>query len=254
MNLIFDSHAHYDDPAFDNDRDALLDNLFGGRIGYILNCASDISSAEKGLALCRRYPDMYLAAGVHPHEAENAPDDYLSQIEQLLKHEKAVAVGEIGLDYHYDFSPRETQIRIFKEQIELSKKLDLPVVIHDREAHGDTYPILREYRPRGVIHCFSGSVELMREAVALGMYIGLGGAVTFKNAKTPKDVAREVPIDRLLLETDAPYMSPVPMRGKRCSSDMIDFTAKEIADIRGISADELILATSTNAKRLFKIK
>lgn len=254
MSLIFDSHAHYDDEQFDSDRDTVLDSQFSGNVGFILNCASDLASAEKSIELCKKYKNMYVAVGIHPHEAEDAPTDYIDRIKNLLEYEKAVAVGEIGLDYHYDLSPRDVQKQVLTQQIKLAKELDLPVIIHDREAHGDMYPILQEYKPKGVVHCYSGSVELMREAIKIGMYIGLGGAVTFKNSKTPKEVAKEVPIDRLLLETDAPYMAPVPMRGKRCTSDMISYTAEEIARIREMSVDELISITDQNAKELFGIK
>ena len=189
--------------------------------------------------------------GIHPHETENIPENYLGTLAAYLNHRKTVAIGEIGLDYHYDFSPREAQKMSFEEQLSLAKELDVPVIIHDREAHADTLELLKKYRPKGVVHCFSGSVEMSEEIIKLGMYIGLGGAVTFKNAKNPMFVAKAAPLDRILLETDCPYMAPVPHRGTRCDSSMIKFTAEKIAIERGISADELFKATNENAQQLF---
>jgi TatD DNase family protein len=254
-NKIFDSHAHYDDERFDEDRLSAIENQFQNGVEYIINCSCTIDASRKNLELAKDFKNLYVAAGIHPHDAESANLDTLyDDLKELSKAEKMVAIGEIGLDFHYDFCERNHQQKVFIKQLEIANKLDLPVIIHDREAHELMYKILREYKPKGVIHCFSGSVELMKETVKLGMYVGLGGAVTFKNARVPVDVAREVPIDRLLLETDAPYMAPVPFRGKRCNSLMIDVTAEKIADIRGISKAELISVTNENAKRLFGIK
>ena len=165
-----------------------------------------------------------------------------------------MAIGEIGLDYHYDFSPRELQKELFELQLKLSKELDLPVIVHDREAHEDTMTLLKKYRPKGVVHCFSGSVEMAREVLKLGMYIGLGGAVTFKNAKKPVAVAAETDIDRILLETDCPYMAPVPFRGTRCSSDMIAYSAQTIASVKNVDVQTLVDAATENTKRLFGIE
>ena len=172
---------------------------------------------------------------------------------KLYKNNKVVAVGEVGLDYHYDFSPRERQLEIFERQLILANKLDLPVIVHDREAHEDTMRLLIKHKPRGVVHCFSGSAEMAREIVKLGMYIGIGGAVTFKNAKKPVEVVEYLPLDRLLLETDAPYMTPVPFRGQRCDSAHIAYTAEKIAEIKGIDVQKLIDICNENAKRLFGI-
>ena len=181
------------------------------------------------------------------------PENYLEQVAELLKHPKCVALGEIRLDYHWDI-PRDLQKKVFEEQLILSKELDVPVVIHDREAHGDTMDLVRKYKPKGLMHCFSGSVELMREVMRLGMSISLGGVVTFKNARHSVDCAREAPLDRLLLETDAPYLSPVPYRGTRNDSRNIIFVAEKIAEIRGITTDEVLKATGENCKRLYDIK
>lgn len=248
---IFDSHAHYDSERYDEDRDIVLSQMPQNGICAVLNCASDVASAYKSIELSEKYPFMYAAVGVHPHEAEDVSEDYLSVLKELSKHEKVVAIGEIGLDYHYDFSPRDIQKKVLCEQIELAKELSLPVVLHDREAHGDMYEILEKYRPLGVMHCFSGSAELMRQSVKLGLYIGLGGAVTFKNARVPLEVAAQVPLDRLLLETDAPYMTPVPYRGQRNDSKYIELVAEKIAEVRGITPEEVCTAAEENARRLF---
>lgn len=176
------------------------------------------------------------------------------RIVNFTEKKKCVAIGEIGLDYHYDFSPRELQKEIFELQLKLSKELDLPVIVHDREAHEDTMTLLKKYRPKGVVHCFSGSVEIAREVLKLGMYIGLGGAVTFKNAKKPVAVAAETDIDRILLETDCPYMAPVPFRGTRCSSDMIAYSAQTIASVKNMDVQTLVDAATENTKRLFGIE
>lgn len=251
--MIFDSHAHYDDKAFDNDRDILLSKLFSTDVCGIINVGCSMETSKISVELSQKYPLIWASVGVHPHEAENVPENYLDTLRNYLNDEKTVAIGEIGLDYHYDFSPHETQKRLFEEQLKLSKELDIPVIIHDREAHSDTFELLKKYKPKGVVHCFSGSVEMAEEIIKLGMYIGLGGAVTFKNAKNPVLVAKAVPLDRILLETDCPYMTPVPYRGTRCDSSMIKFTAEKIATERGISVDELFKATNENAQKLFSI-
>lgn len=248
---IFDTHAHYDDERFDEDRDELLSSLLKGSVSHIIDCGCDLNSSIKAIGLAEKYQNIYAAVGVHAHEASECTAEDLEEIKKLYSHKKVVAVGEIGLDYHYDFSPRQRQIEIFTHQVKLANDLDLPVIIHDREAHEDTYDILRQYQPKGVIHCFSGSLELCKEAIGLGMYIGLGGAVTFKNARRPLEVAEYVPIDRLLLETDAPYMTPVPFRGKRCDSSHIMYTAEKIAEVKHMDIQQLIDICSENAKRLF---
>ncbi len=250
---IFDSHAHYDSERYDEDRDIVLSQMPQNGTCSVLNCASDIASARKTLLLAEKYPFIYAAVGVHPHEAEDVSEDYLTILKELSTHDKVVALGEMGLDYHYDFSPRDIQRKVLCEQLELANQLNLPVILHDREAHGDMYEILERYRPKGVMHCFSGSAELMRQSVKLGLYIGLGGAVTFKNARVPLEVAQQVPLDRLLLETDAPYMTPVPYRGERNDSKYISLVAEKIAEVRGITPEEVCTAAEENAKRLFGI-
>lgn len=253
--MIFDSHAHYESEQFSADREELLGSILPQKgVVAVINMGSDMESLQQTIDLCDKYDYFYGAVGIHPECAADLPEDWLEQVEKLLSHPKIVAVGEIGLDYHWeDACPREKQKEVFLAQLELAKKHDLPVVIHDREAHGDMMEILRKYKPKGVVHCFSGSVELARETVALGMYIGLGGVVTFKNARHSVEVAADIPLDRLLTETDAPYMAPVPFRGKRCDSSMIAYDAAKIAEVRGITAQEVLQTACENACRLFNI-
>lgn len=254
MNNIFDSHAHYDSEAFNDDRKELLSALPLQGVCGIINCGSDMASSLKSLELADEFEFVYAACGIHPHEAEGCKDGYLSVLKKLCSEKKCVAVGEIGLDYHYDFSPRDIQQKVFEDQLALAKELDLPVIIHDREAHEDTLNLLKKYKPRGVVHCFSGSVEMAKEIVKLGMYIGLGGAVTFKNARKPREVAEYVPSDMLLIETDCPYMTPVPFRGKRCDSSFIPYTAEVIAEARGVTPQEILDLTRENANKLFGLE
>lgn len=259
IDNIFDSHAHYDDEQFDGDRDELLQSLPSKGVCAVINCASDLKSSATSAELSEKYPFFWCACGIHPHEAEKElKTANINEIEKRIvnftEKKKCVAIGEIGLDYHYDFSPRELQKEIFELQLKLSKELDLPVIVHDREAHEDTMTLLKKYRPKGVVHCFSGSVEMAREVLKLGMYIGLGGAVTFKNAKKPVAVAAETDIDMILLETDCPYMAPVPFRGTRCSSDMIAYSAQTIASVKNMDVQTLVDAATENTKRLFGIE
>ncbi len=250
---IFDSHAHYDDAWFDSDREEVLSRLPEQGVCGVVNNAVDLATAEKALALAEKYPYFYAAVGFHPENLDDVPGDYLDRIAALTRLPKVVAVGETGLDYHWD-TPRPLQQRVFREQIELSLDLKMPLVVHDREAHGDVFELLRRYKPKALVHCFSGGVELMREAVRLGCYISLGGVVTFKNARHSLEVASEIPIDRLLLETDAPYMAPVPFRGKRCDSSMIAYAAEKIAALRGIDTQELLDITAENAADFYNLE
>ena len=249
---IFDSHAHYDDSWFDEDREILLKQLPEKGVCGVVNNAVDLKSSARAIAFAEKYPYFYAAVGFHPENLENMPGDYLDRIAELTKHPKVVAIGETGLDYHWDI-PREIQQRVFEEQIKLSLDLNMPIVVHDREAHGDVFALLRKYKPKDLVHCFSGSVELMREAMRLGSYISLGGVVTFKNARHSVEVAGEIPLDRLLLETDAPYMAPVPFRGKRCDSSMIVYAAEKIASLRGLGVQKLLSITAENARRFYGI-
>ena len=253
-SLIFDTHAHYNAHGFDKDREELLAQLPQKGICAVINAGTTLEDSAECIQLAERYDYCYAAAGIHPEDALARPENWLEQLEALLKRPKVVAVGEIGLDYHYeDDCPRDIQKQVFEEQLKLAKKLDLPVIVHDREAHGDVMELLRKYRPRGVMHCFSGSAEMAKEVVALGMYIGLGGVVTFKNARHPLEAAAVIPPDRLLNETDAPYMAPVPYRGKRCDSTMIPYSAAKIGEIWGVSAAEVLAHGKENACTLFGI-
>lgn len=254
--VIFDSHAHYDDEQFDADREELLETrLPAAGVCGVLNMGSDLESCQATLALTRRYDYIYGAVGIHPECARDLPEHWLSDLRDMLAEEKIVAVGEIGLDYHWlDECPKERQQEVFAAQLELANELSLPVAVHDREAHADTLGFLKEYRPRGVVHCYSGSWEMARELLNLGFYLGIGGVVTFKNARHVVEVAQKMPLDRLLLETDAPYMAPVPHRGKRNDSSLIALVAEKIAELRGITAEEVLAAARENTRTLFGIR
>lgn len=251
MNGIFDTHAHYHDAAFDGDRKKLLDSFPESGILGVINCGTDIETSKESLSLSREYPFMFAACGVHPEDIEKAYDGYTEDLAVLLANGRAVAVGEIGLDYHFRDDNKEEQKKIFREQILLANSLGLPVIVHARDAYADTYSILKELRPKGVMHCFQGSRESAEEIIALGMYIGLGGAVTFKNARKPLEVAAAIPLEKLLIETDCPYMAPVPHRGERNDSRLLTAVAEKIAEARGTSADVILKATAENANRLF---
>ena len=252
--MIFDAHAHYDDHAFDEDRDELLSSMADKGVGYILNSGSDIPSSKASVALTEIYPFVYAAVGVHPHEAKTWNEEAENCLKELLKAPKVVALGEIGLDYHYDLSPRDVQKAVFRRQLEIACENNIPVVIHEREALGDTLEIIKDFPTvRGMFHCFSGSPETAAELVKSGWYISLGGAVTFKNAKKPPAVLASVPEDRLLVETDCPYMAPVPHRGKRNDSSLISYVLQKAEEVRGVSAKDIENITCNNALRLFGI-
>ena len=250
---IFDTHAHYDDEKFDEDRDELLASLPSKGVVNIINCGCDLASSLKSVESSEKYDYFYSAVGIHPSNITDASYRELEKIRELYSHPKCIAVGEIGLEYHYDFVPKDKQLDIFEKQIVLANELDLPVIVHDREAHEDTMNLLKKYKPKGVVHCFSGSAEMAKEVLKLGMYIGFGGAVTFKNARKPLEVAEIVPDDRLLLETDCPYMTPVPFRGQRNSSDLIEYSAEKLAEVRHTDTQKLIDTANENARRLFGI-
>lgn len=254
MNNIFDSHAHYNDPAFDSDRDEVLNSLGEKGVSNVINCATDYNSSLISLSYAEKYPFIYASCGLHPEDIKDDYEDELEKIYPLFIEKKCVAVGEIGLDYHYDEIPRNVQIDVFTRQLIKANEMNLPVIVHDREAHADTLELLKKYKPKGVLHCFSGSVETAREVLNLGMYLGFGGVVTFKNAVKSVETAKYVPLDRILLETDCPYMAPVPYRGKRNDSSLIKFAAEKIGEIRSIDAQTVIDEANKNTKRLFNIK
>ena len=248
---IFDTHSHYTDSAFDADRHEVLSALPETGIVHAVLAGTTLEDSTAGIALADRYDYIYAAVGIHPEIAGQQPADYLAQLEQLAKHPKVVAIGEIGLDYHYEGYDRGSQSVLLREQLDLAKQLDLPVIIHARDCTEDYLRILQEFRPRGVVHCFSGSAETAREVLKLGMYIGFTGVLTFKNAKKALKALAEVPEDKLVLETDCPYMAPEPVRGTRCDSSLIRYVGEYIAQLRGISAEEVFRTTAENARRVY---
>ena len=253
--MIFDTHAHYDDEAFEEDRGALIASLAEQGIGRVVNVAADLASVSTSLTLAQQYPFIYAAVGVHPSNVQELTERDYEWLEEKLAAPKAVAVGEIGLDYYYDdASPRDVQRKIFEEQLALAKDLDVPVIIHNRDAHQDTLELLNKYRPKGIVHCFSGSAEVAKEMLRLGMYIGFTGVITFKNARRAVEAAAEVPLDRLLIETDCPYMAPEPFRGKRCDSTMLTQMAQKLAEIKGVEPQQLADQTFANACTVYSIR
>ena len=255
MALIFDTHAHYDDAQFDADREALLSAMPENGVGLILDPGCDLESSRAAIALAEQYPHVYAAVGYHPENCAPYTDADLDILRRLAQHPKVVAIGEIGLDYYWEQNPpKEFQQAVFRAQLALARELDLPVIVHDREAHADCLAIVKEFPGvRGVFHCYSGSVEMARELWKLGWYTGFDGPVTYKNARKTVEVAAEVPLERLLLETDSPYMAPVPKRGTRNDSRNIAHIAAKIAEVRGMTADEVIRIAADNGKRLFGI-
>lgn len=254
MIRLTDTHAHYDDSAFDEDRYQLLDRLFEYSVDKIVTVGCSYERWRPTLQLADFYHDIYAALGIHPEDIYDLPPDYLHQLEVLSMNPKVKALGEMGLDYHYENFDRELQIKVFREQLKLAEHVSMPVIIHSRDATADTMEILREIRPKkAVMHCFSGSAETAREVLDLGLYISFTGVITFKNAVKAVEACKEVPLDRLMLETDCPYMAPVPHRGERCDSSMIRFTAEKIAEIKGINAEELVRICNHNADQFFDI-
>ena len=250
--MLIDTHAHLD--MLENPELAIKEAKDAGVKEIIIPSASE-DSFDKILELCHKYNDIYALLGVHPEDCEKFSDSTAKKIIELAKDKKVVGIGEIGLDYHYTKENKDIQKRVFNTQIEIAKMLDLPIVVHDREAHGDVLNILKEQKTKKVLlHCYSGSVEFMRECTSLGYKIALGGVVTFKNAKEPKEVAREVNLSDLMLETDCPYLAPHPFRGSENSPKYIGFVAKEIANLKNISYDSVVIETTKNAKEFFNLK
>lgn len=249
--LIFDTHAHYDDERFTEIEEELFTKLNRHGVGGILTCGCDGESSLKALELADKYDFIYAAVGIHPGNIDSGTT--IAEIEKICQNKKCVAIGEIGLDYYWTQDNITLQKEFFSEQLELANKYSLPVSVHDRDAHADTLEFLKKFRPKGVIHSFSGSVEMAQEILRLGMYIGVGGVVTFKNAKKLPDVVKILPEDRLLLETDSPYLAPVPYRSKTNNSAMIYLTAQKIAEIRETSTEHILNVTFKNAKQLFNI-
>lgn len=255
MNNIFDTHSHYTSPAFNDDRHELLTSLPQKGVKNIVTVGTGMDNSKRCIEIAESYDYIYAACGIHPESEPQTPDDFCDELEKLLKSSpKVKALGEVGLDYHYDNYNRERQIQFFIKQLELAKKLNMPVIIHSRNATEDTMEILRKYRPKGVLHCFSGSAETAKEAVALGLYISFTGVLTFKNAKKAIKALEEVPLNRLMLETDCPYMAPEPFRGKRCDSSMIERIALKVGELKGIEPQEVLDITCKNACEFFGIQ
>lgn len=261
MNLLFDTHAHYDDGRFDKDRDELLRSMPENGVGLILNPGCDVETSRKALEYARTYPHVYAAVGFHPENIEGMSDEAvetgLKEIEAMAADPRVRAIGEIGLDYYWCKDPveRKRQQEVFRAQMRMAGRLDLPVIVHDREAHLDCLTIVEQYpKARGVFHCYSGSAEFAQRLLDLGWYISFTGVITFKNAKKALDVIRMMPMDRIMVETDAPYMAPEPYRGKRNSSLYVYRMAEMIAEVKGLPSDEVIRMTTENGKRLFGIE
>lgn len=254
--MLFDTHAHLDDEKFDDDREKVIEDCRAEGVELILNAGSNIATSLKSISLANKYDFIYAAIGVHPHDAKDMDEDTAGVLRELAKNPKVKAIGEIGLDYHYDFSPRDIQKERFAEQIELAKELKLPIIIHDRESHEDILYIMRKHGAKevgGVLHSFSGSAEMAKECMKLNFYISISGPVTFKNNKKTIEAVREVPIDMLLIETDSPYLTPEPNRGKRNYPGYVRYVAEKIAEIKGLSYEEVAKKTMENGKRLFGI-
>lgn len=255
--MLFDVHAHYDDGRFDEDRDIILSSMHENNVGHIINIGCDIPSSEASIALAEKYPFMYAAVGFHPHEAADVRMEDYDAIRKMAQHEKVVAIGEIGLDYYYGKETEEVQRRVFREQIELAKEVNLPFQVHNRDSTRDCLMILKEAKmgPKcGMMHCFSESRETAREMLNLGMKISIGGIVTFANNVKTVEVVKYVPIEEIMIETDCPYLAPVPYRGKRNSSVYMYAVAEKIAQLKGMDTEEVIYITEKNAKDFFDIK
>jgi len=254
--MIFDTHAHYDDDAFDKDRDELLSGMREQNVEYIVNVGASMASSERSLKLAEKYPFVYAAVGVHPDEVGELDDEKFEKLREWTAHEKVKAVGEIGLDYYWDKEKHELQKHWFMRQMELASECNLPMIVHSREAAKDTLDMViaaKSLNLSGIIHCYSYSVEQAREYLDMGYYIGIGGVLTFKNAKKLKEVAEYAPLSQIVLETDCPYLAPVPFRGKRNDSSKISYVAEELAAIKQIPAEEVLRITNKNGRKLYHI-
>lgn len=254
---LFDTHAHLYDKAFDKDREDVISRIFK-TLDYVVVPSEDVTTSKKAVALAESHPHIYAAVGIHPQVTKDASEEAMDELADLAKqHPKVKAIGEIGLDYYYLYTDKETQKKWFARQIELAKDLDLPILIHDRDAHGDTLDILKAHKGqklRGILHCFSGSLETAKELMKLGFYISFAGPVVFPKSLKLKEVAKEIPLDRLLIETDSPYLTPPPHRGKRNDPSNVYYVAQEIARLKEIPLEELIAATTKNARLLYQIE
>ena len=253
--MLFDTHAHLNDPAFDEDRDALMQTFRDSGVGLVLNAGCSLESSKDCIALAERYDWLYCSVGTHPDTADEVNEDVLEAYRQMCKHPKVKAIGEIGLDYYYETIHRDTQMKAFRMQMALAQELDMPVIVHERDAHNDGMTIVKEFpKVKGVFHCYSGSAEMARQLVNLGWYIGFTGVLTFKNARKAVETAASIPLDRIVLETDCPFMAPDPFRGKRNPPGLLPKMAEKLAEIRGLPVEEIIRITTENAKRLYRIE
>ena len=253
--MFFDTHAHYDSSKFDSDREEVLLSLQESGVSLVVDPGDNTERSRRAVELAHRYPFLYAAVGWHPEEAEDWTDACLADIRTLAQDDRVVAIGEIGLDYYWDKTHKETQKKMFRAQNELALELGLPVIVHDREAHGDCMEIVRDYPSlRGVFHCFSGSVEMAKELVDRGWYLGFDGPITYKNAVKALEVLRAIPLERILLETDSPYLSPVPNRGKRNDSRNLPWIAAVVAREKELTVEAVAAATMENGKKLFGIE
>ena len=253
--MFFDTHAHYDDEAFSEDREELLNELYAKGVELIIDPGCTLKSSQKVIELAEKYPFVYAAVGIHPEELGDFTEEALGEIEKLAAQPKCAAIGEIGLDYYWDDTRKPEQKELFIRQLELALRFEKPVIVHDREAHGDSFEIVSRYRElRGVFHCYSGSAEMAKELLKMGWYLGFDGPVTYKNARKTLEVLEICPPDRILIETDSPYLSPVPVRGKRNDSSNLAYIAAKIAEVKGMSLEEICRITAENGKRVFNIK
>jgi len=250
--MFIDTHAHLNDEQFQEDLKEVLSRAAAARVRYVVNVGYDLASSRKAAALAEEYPELYAVVGIHPDEAKEVTLETYQELRKLAGQKKVVAIGEIGLDYYWDNSPRDVQQEVFRQQIRLAQELDLPIVIHDREAHGDILKIMQEEKPkRGIMHCYSGSREMAEICLQLGFYISFAGPLTFKNAKKAVEVAETIPLDRLLIETDCPYLTPHPFRGKRNEPARVVLVGEKLAQIKGLTVEEIAEVTSSNARRIF---
>ena len=252
--MLFDTHAHLDDRSFREDRDALIAGLPEKGVGLVMNPGCSLGSSRNAVVLAEKYPHVYAAVGSHPDVADEVNDTVLDEYRKLCKLPKVKAIGEIGIDYHYEDIPRDLQLKAFRMQMELAREVKLPVIVHEREAHEDGMAVVKEFPDvTGVFHCYSGSAEMARQLVDLGWYIGFTGVLTFKNARKAIETAASIPLDRIVLETDCPYMAPEPFRGKRNDPGYLYRMAEKLSEIRGLSAEEIRAVTTENGKRLYHI-
>ena len=252
--MLFDTHAHLNDPAFDEDRDGLIMGLAEKGVGYVMNAGCSLASSHDCIALAEKYPFVYASVGSHPDSADEVCDEVIQKYLEMSKHPKVKAIGEIGLDYYYENFDREIQLRAFEMQMILAREADLPVIIHERDAHGDGMDVVRKFPDvTGVFHCYSGAAEMARQLVNKGWYIGFTGVLTFKNARKAVETAAAIPLERIVLETDCPFMSPEPYRGRRNDPGRLCHMAEKLAEIRGLPVEEIIEITTENAKRLYRI-